>query len=95
MKDENGNYSGMLWDMLQLFNERFGFKMTVETCEIEECVQKVLKREVDGALAIDKNVAEKLGLKTTRPYYQSYTAIFTRETDKSQIKNIFSFQGLS
>lgn len=85
-RDKDGNYSGLLWDYLQLVNARSGANIQPEIFEIKDGIQKILNREVDGALAIKKSISEKLALIPTDPYYHTPVTIYTWNRIASEIR---------
>jgi ABC-type amino acid transport substrate-binding protein/ABC-type nitrate/sulfonate/bicarbonate transport system substrate-binding protein len=74
----DGNYRGILVDILAELNSRLGTRIRLRIDPIPEVLEKVQEKEIDGILSILPDYAEKLGLLKTRRYITSYPTVFAR-----------------
>jgi len=92
MQDKQGNYSGYMWEFLQLLNARLGTNIRLETGDREAMLSKLLSREVDGTLTIASDMAEQLNVTATDPLYSSTYAVFAHHSIAPQITG---YEGLN
>ena len=78
--DEQGNYSGIAADYVQLLNERLGITMrVVPGLSWSEAMEKAKKGQIDVFAAITPTTDRKKYLNFTDPYFKYPFVIFTRD----------------
>ena len=75
--DPDGSYRGILVDVLSELNRRLGARVRLEVGPVTPMLDRVQRREIDGALAIHPEHARRRGLSGTRVYFELYPAAFT------------------
>jgi len=85
MQDVEGNFSGYLWDILQLVNQRSGLDIKLVIDEYEVVAKKVSNKEIDGALAVGVAGLEKHNLIQSDVYMRAPNTVFTLNSHLSKI----------
>jgi len=76
--DPDGSYRGILVDILTELNRRLGARLRLHIGPVAQTLDRVQRKEIDGALAIHPEHARRRGLIGTRVYFWVYPAGFTQ-----------------
>jgi formate hydrogenlyase transcriptional activator len=78
--DSEGQYRGLLVDILDELNKRLGTLVKLEIDTVKNIVGKAVRKEIDGILSLHPEYADKLGLLKTKGYISGYPAVFSNQT---------------
>lgn len=79
VRNPDGTYSGMLIDLIKLFNETLGTRIRMEIDTIPNIIRKAQTKEIDALPSLHPEYADKLELLKTIAFWPSYPAVFSRK----------------
>lgn len=77
--NSDGTFSGMVVDILDALNEKFGTNISLEIYPIPELLENAKKNKIDGILNIHPDYSQSIGLLSTQVYWPAYMTVFARK----------------
>ena len=90
---KTGEYSGYLWDMLQLVKQHAGIEFELKIATNYEIITLIQKGQVDGYLSADVSTYPKFGLLATDSYLSVHPVFFSSSHAASRINGYDDLSG--